>query len=473
MNALPTLRSLPSFAYLVLIGLVLTGTAGLYHPTGLLLLLLGLAIFFLALLPRFQKGSPVLSPRTSTLLFLLGTFGFCALMAWQPNIFYPQSQLLYSYFQAVLQLIALLLGAQLLVLFRLPLSETACFRWFLVLLSAFFYARFFVLSLSPAPYIDVFTTCSLAADYLLGGFNPYSQEYPDIYNGAYNQAASAQYGAAYNYVTCMQYGPIYLYLATPFRLLHDIRLASIASDALTMGALWRIGVFLQWNTLTRSALLILWLAFPVSLYVLEQSWIDPLLVAALAWSFCFLLENKWTALGVVLGIACGIKHYGAVAAFLVLLHLAKKGGFKSAAKTAGIAAAVFIAAQLPFLLVDAHALIQSTWTNFLTTPPRQDALTLWAWVWNSFNIPPLKGQTLVLSAILICLILWRLWRSAPSLNNLTSALILTFSVLFLFGYQAFCNYYYLLAFFVFLDLVFSLSPASAKKDPGSPDHAAA
>lgn len=449
MNALLTPRSLPALCYFILIGFVLAGTCGLYQPWAVLALCLGATVFAFTLLARCQKKSPLLPLQGSSMIFFLCILVLFAVMAWQPNILYPQSRLLYLYFQAALRGVGLLLILFFLIQMRRPLSEKSAFRWLVVLLCGFLYVRLLVLSISPTPFIDVYTSGSLGADYLLNGLNPYSQSYPDIYGGAYS------------YNNGFFYGPVYLYLITPFRLLHDIRLASIAADAVTLAAIWRLGSHCRWNSLTRTVLILLWLAFPVSFFVLEQSWVDPLMVAALAWSFCFLLEKKIRTLGFVLGITCGIKHYGAVPAFFILLYLAQTCGFKTAFKAGFLAAGVFIGAQVPFLLLDAHALIQSTWTNVLDTPPRPDALTLWAWIWSSFGLPPAKSGTLAVSGVLIILVAWKFWRSEPALDNLTRALVLAFSILFLLGYQAFCNYYYLLAFLVFLDLVFSLSPSDS------------
>jgi hypothetical protein len=336
-------------------------------------------------------------------------------------------------------------------------------KWVLIsgygMVALLFLARIFVVRSAPAPFIDVFTIDTAAADFLMRGLNPYSQSYPDIYHGAYD------------YLPGYTYWPAVLYWQTFSRALFgDIRYGYIIADLATAWSLRSIVSDLNWNKGMRAMAPLLWFCFPVALFVLDESWVDVPMVAFAALFLAFALKDRTTLAGISLGLFCATKQYSfffAIFAGLFVLWQNRQPGWRNwrwkpfrtlVASTIGIMLLMFV----PFLVWDWGGFYFNTVSSVIHQNVRLDALSFVSafiqlrWFTMSFE------QSLLLYglALLVSIIVLYFCSGTKNLRTIGFGATLTYGTTFLFGKTAFCNYYYLLAFFVLA--YFAMKPESSE-----------
>jgi hypothetical protein len=336
-----------------------------------------------------------------------------------------------------------------------------------------FAAMIYTLRAVPQPFIDVFVANSLGADYFLQGLNPYTGKYPDIYRGYYD------------YVPGYVYWPGVLYLQTLAKTVFgDVRYATIIAELVTVLSLRRILKVLKWDPLFRNIVPIVWLSFPVSFFVLQQAWVDPLLICMAALFVLFLLENKMIFAGIALGYFCGIKQYSVFFGFLASAYVLfrsktdqqegarlkepKSWNWKEFNQLLLISALVFFALVLPFALWDWEGFYFNTVHMPLSQKMRMDSLSLVAgFARAGITVSGMQSAMIYLLAVLSSLY-WIATKSRVNqLQTFTAGLIVTYGATFLFGKQAFCNYYYLLSFFVLLNLFVRSAPTRSPSGRGA------
>lgn len=433
-------------AYIVL-GLVVVITGGFFWALPLMALaavFIGLTAVCLAWRPSAgREGFP-----TVLRVGLAVVLAICGVALWiSPSLVYPtatqwakpmewaQSALLASTFLVVV-------GS---VLSRGATPDAASFArltWAGAALAAVSLValRLFTLWIDPAPRIDVFVTNTLACDHLLAGKNPYSATYPDVYRGAYQHQPG------------FFYWPGVVYALAPFRgLLGDIRYGTLAADVLAAGLLVVAARRYRWPPLEAALLGLLWLAMPVSLLVLEQAWIDPLLVTGIGLLAAALGSRWWIAAGIAAGWIAATKQYGGLVGLVTLVHLLavdRRAGWKMLAS----AAATWMLLVLPLALGDLEAFYRNTLSVYASAGVRDDSLALPALAHRlGWKIPAWYGS-LVGGGACVALLAWcAIGRSRGNdLRDWSAALACGYGLLFLFGKFAFCNYYYLVAFFLLL-----------------------
>jgi hypothetical protein len=309
-------------------------------------------------------------------------------------------------------------------------------------------ARIFTIRSAPSPFIDVFTIDTAAADFLVRGLNPYSQHYPDIYGGAYD------YAPGYTY------WPAVMYWQTISReLFGDIRYGYVIADLATAWSIRSILVDFKWAKIQAGVLALLWLAFPVSFFVLDESWVDVPFVACAALFLAFAVKRRWIWAGVFLGLFCSIKQYAVFfavfGALYVLWQEKPRWNWTGFFKVIGAAFSVMAVMFVPFMIWDWDGFYSDSVRSVLDQKIRWDALS-WVpalirlhWLDISFSDSLiLYGVTFVASIG----VLFKFSRR-EDLRALGFSLVLTYGVTFLFGKTAFCNYYYLLAFFMLIYFV--------------------
>ena len=303
---------------------------------------------------------------------------------------------------------------------------------------------------SPHPVIDVFTSNTAGADHLLAGRNPYSQTYDDIYRGHYD------------YPPGIPYFPATLEWMAPFRgLLGDIRYGLLASTVLSALALAWATSRAGRVTLLPPALGALWLAFPVSLFVLEQSWVDPILAMATGVMAVALQSRRYLFAGLLLGFACAVKQPALLIAVPTLAWVLGAGGKRAGAMMVGGAFVAFALLVGPLLATEPEGFLRMT----LRVPLSQAAR-------DSFTLVSLGAQigiggaarigALIAAAATIAIAVFAFvqGRGRQRLADWANLVFATHVFAFLFGKQAFCNYYALAAYFLLLAIGLGTEPAS-------------
>jgi hypothetical protein len=297
---------------------------------------------------------------------------------------------------------------------------------------------------SPQPAIDVFTITTAALDHLAAGRNPYPQAYLDIYGGRYGYAASPNYW------------PGLFYALLPFRVLAgDFRFGLVAANALCAWLLARLAGASDDFSGAGARDALLWLSFPISFFVLEQAWIDSLLILALAGIAHGLTRRRWAVAGLSAGFLLGTKQYGLIAAWITLWYVWRAGGPKPALRFGAFAAAVFGVCVIPFLLWDPQSFLLNSVRIYLEQPLRADSLSWPTFFLRELHWVPPGGLRSALGvagfALLIPLALLNR-RPQPRPADWAAALALAYAWTFLEMKNAFCNYYYLIAFLLVLTL---------------------
>lgn len=319
-------------------------------------------------------------------------------------------------------------------------------------------ARILVLWISPNPPIDVFATATSAADHFLAGRNPYLQEYADIYEGRFD------------YPPAMVYWPLVLYVESLGRALAgDIRVGFIAAEAALAWALARLLGEAGWSLRDRLWAILAWSVFPVASLVLEYAWIDPLLTTALALALVALRRERPLILGLCLGAAVAAKQYGAFGALIFAPVIVRQLGVRGLLKTAAAGAAVLLVTLGPFLVVSRAAFLNMTMTIPAAVGIRLNSLSLLVPVAEHLTGPwPVRVSVGAPLAAMVGIMAW-LWRRpaspsfpASSSSALLSGLAIVYGATFLFGKQAYCNYFHMLTWFIFASASLAARPAAGR-----------
>ena len=313
--------------------------------------------------------------------------------------------------------------------------------------------RVLVLTISPSPHIDVWTSSQRAVDYFLDGKNPYTQSYADIYNGKYD------------YFPSFPYLPAYLYWATLgvflFKKAHDVRVSLLAAELITAAFIGGIARQQKLPPLTAMLLVVTWLSFPVDLFILEQAWIDELLLVAFAGAVWALASRRFVVAGIFLGVACATKQYAVLGVSFFAVYAWRNGGLRGLVRlglATGLVAAAFM---LPFALANFAQFTKYTLMSWGGALPRPDSLSFAAY-WAHKQAPVgddelravYKPFALVSGVVWLGLLGWLASRKRPTMRELLIATGSATGLLLLVAKQAFCNYYYFMSFFIFAAMMF-------------------
>lgn len=435
------------------LGFIMHQTRGLYHPGGVL----GLAAAVAGLAGVFLKGGAAgwgrASGRVCRLVLLLGLAASCALLFFQPSLVYVRMVGWLPSF--TLALAAAVAGSFLGIAHELaPKAGLARASWMglIVVGIALVAARVFVILIAPVASIDVWVYNSMGCDYLAAGKNPYSILYPDIYHGKW----------PYSPYNC--YPPGYLLCALPFKIcLGDVRYAHVFGDlvaAVSLCLLARKQAVSERNSLLLG---LVWLAAPVSLYIINQSLVDPMVSTWTGLFFLAMAWRRWFFAAVALGILCTIKQYAFVIGLGTLpwlvANVPRRQWLSSCAVVAGTAAVIV----LPFALTDWPGFFTSVIQTVAKFPLRLDASNLNSFIANEFEFRLPSFVSSGLTLISLSGGLWWLWkRPVLRLADAAGYVVLCFGVIFLFGPQASCNYYHLLSYFILLAL--ALNGSATRRD---------
>jgi hypothetical protein len=331
------------------------------------------------------------------------------------------------YYRAVLAVVSLALGGAVWAAFLRRESRPVGWRaFFFAGALAGFGLRLWMLRVSPAPVIDVFVEFQESARHLLAGLNPYTVPVSDVYQG------TQDYGYR---LLGYAYLPANLYLQTAaYALTGDFRYGCIAAEAVVALALYRVA-----GPGRRVAMLavLLFVFHPRGLFVIEQGWTEPFIAGAFA-LFLWLRERRPASLGpaAAYGYMLSLKQY--LVYFVLHLFMIERRG-----KALAIAAVTGALTCVPFLVWDPPSFLTYAVKFQLETPFRPDGLTVVSLLHRLLGLT--AGKWLAgLVGLCVAAFTYRRFQPLGLVGYLLSVTLTTFSI-FLFGSQAFCNYYYLVS----------------------------
>lgn len=298
---------------------------------------------------------------------------------------------------------------------------------------------------SPEPIIDVWSWRKEAPHYLINGMNPYGADYPDVYATerakSYNLFDPMSTGSSRELPT---YPPLPIYLSAPFAAIGlDVRYADVCCDVLAAAMLY----FAGWTMRNRPVGIIaagIYLGFPLSARVVEQSWYEPML-AALFGAGLVLLKRGYRIGSFLVGLGLVGKQFGLMLA--PSTALACRRDRRSFAVGLGVAALLTIGV---FLIWDAHWFLKIILFNHLGLKPRPDSLTLASLIYQEWG-SHISSKYLWMGMIVICgYIAWR----TPNCPVVGAAWIgMSLFVFCLFNIQANFNYYYFCVYLLLMGIV--------------------
>lgn len=300
--------------------------------------------------------------------------------------------------------------------------------------------RVIVILLSPNPIIDVFHTTQLAEQFFWEGKNPYSFLYPDVYAGASGYPAGFLYPPG-----------VLIYLAPFYKIFGDIRYGLLCADLLIS---FSLGFWLRKSKLGSRLMPLLWLSFPVSLLILEQAWVDTLLIQWGLLLFLALEGRKFKLMSICLGVLLLTKQYAVLVIPFTWLYLKQNGvELKTRLKLALITAVTGVLIVLPFMVTDFGGVINSLVLMPLRQNIRFDSFSLVSLLHHELQFD-LSSLAILMTSLmgLMFSVLIATKKSSFTKRDWAYFNVLAFGIIFFISKQAFCNYYQWLAFFILLHL---------------------
>lgn len=409
---------------------------GFYFIPGLLIIIISLAfllIFQTKIIRKFESND-----RLDFLPFVLIVFVSLS-FAFYGGIYQKENfDLIFA--SKILLAIAIFIS----LLYTVNLSyflETIYKVRFFSLLAIAFFIKVSVLITSPTPYVDVFTIQKIAPVALLKGFNPYSIVYPKLYPDEEHDVYS--------------YGPGVILLDLPSVLLtgdprFTMVFAEFGTALLLFLMLKKLGPSLLSTTRVHEIIPLVYLFNPRSLFILEQAWVDPLIIFLITLFFYLLFSHKRKFISfLVLGVAIATKQY---AVFLIPFLL--KGKILKLRDLIVVGCAFFMLTG-PFLFWNAKDFIRDTVLfNTFIQGSRYDSLSLNSLFYElSGKDIPVYIVVLIEFLVLIYLFMHQKEKNLSSALIATSTLALTTFAIYRLS---FIHYYYFAGSLLFLGIVFSL-----------------
>lgn len=309
--------------------------------------------------------------------------------------------------------------------------------------------------------IDVLTFQEVGAERLLSGVNPYVSGYPNPYPpGLAAELYAPELVSGEVLLTGFPYPPLSLALSTLGFVAGDVRLVHLAGFVVAGVVLVVVGRDHWWS---RAGGIML-LTTPTGLFVVQQSWTEPLVVVALATAAVLLVRSRDVAGTVALGALVAAKQYALILAVPLLAGIARDGGPR-AARTALGAGGVAAAVTLPFALWNPPAFVDSLVRLHLAQPFRPDALSIPAFLMVRTGMDVDGDVLLVVTATAVVLATWlsvRVARHGWWNASVGSGIVMLAFVLF--AKQAHANYYLVVVAAACLGLALLGRPSATDQD---------
>lgn len=307
---------------------------------------------------------------------------------------------------------------------------------------------------SPNPHIDVWVYAKLGADHVLSGESPYGKHYPDLYNGAYD--------LTHGFV----YWPVHTILFSINKFfVSDVRWVLVIAHLLSLRMIFKFSKELQYSETQALIHSILWAAFPVTFFVIENSWVDVMSITLLVAHSMALFKGRIKTAGFLLGLIVASKQYMVFFPIFGLIYVVKKFDWKQGISYTCYSLLSAIIVFAPFLIWSFDEFIKDTFLDLMTLGARDDALSWVAYFikHHNFTIPG-KYTGIAYIASFIGLIIVSARQRITSLNTYHFSSIVMYSVVFLLGKQAFCNYYYMLSIVVLMFAMYFYSESNGSNN---------
>lgn len=362
----------------------------------------------------------------------IAAWGICiGVIVWQveqnlndiPMASFSDPWVMFLYHSVALPIMAIaVLGAMLLQRARKVLI--------LVLLIAHFVTGVYLLHNARDPHSDVLVVGRIACRAMLNGQDPYTIDFPDIYDTNPNGPhASYPPGSVIN--GRVQYGYAYMPLSFAFAMIGhvfggDFRLGNLLALTAAGGFLAYCGGGLAVGA---AGLLLL---SPKAYFVISFGDPEPVVILCLA-AVVFLHRRRFPGLAASLGLLIVSKQYMPLA--LLAMPLLIRRNLVATYCKAAVAAAVV---TLPLVLWNVQAFWHSAVELQLRLPFHADALNWAAWWVQSGHAAPPQWLPFVAALIALAIAMWL----APR-NSAGFAIVVALAFLAFFGLakQAYCHYY--------------------------------
>lgn len=288
---------------------------------------------------------------------------------------------------------------------------------------------------SPKPYIDVFEILTRGSQELLKGKNPYQINYQELYPGIPSNVFGYLPG-------------IFIFTVPAQLLFHDVRFAMIFAQLITVFLLLK----LISNRTIRQLLVLIFLFNPLSCFIIEQSWVEPI-INMLIISFVYLiLKGKSYKAALILGLFLASKQFN----YITLLPLTRLlGSFNK--KLAIVGLSVFLLILTPFFLWSKSDFIYDTVKYQYQFYLQMASSTFTRNMHSGLSLNSLyymfTGKDVSFYLTIIILLIVYLWLYfSKTKNPYWFTLSISFWLLsfFLFNRTAFLNHYYQISFLILL-----------------------
>lgn len=308
---------------------------------------------------------------------------------------------------------------------------------FIYLLVLAFALRLAIVFYSPAPIIDIFYVTNGAVDSLVKKQDPYAVSYYNVYH-----RSNSQDNDTYSYL------PATIFFNLPFRIIFgDVRFGYILAQILIVFFIYKLFKLKNIPQKIIEFCILLFLFLPISLFVLEQTWIESILMLFLyffIWAYYF---NKQTLIYFILGVILSLKQ----TLFPLVIFIFKVNFLKNYKKLFWTILTIAIF-YLPFLFWNFNAMYHNTFIALVKYKPLSFSLSFNILYGKIFGYEAPSFLNFIFLIIFLIFLLFRVKRNLISIINAFNVFLLT-AFMIHFGLP---NYFFFISSCVVLLIILCL-----------------
>jgi len=409
-------------------------TKGYYSFGGIILILLSLALLLAQILNKDIKLSFKVNKTSFYQSVKLSVFMSLCLALILYGGLYQELPILITLSKIILSFAILLYLFSFLEKPKQKLFKLFYQKRYFVLFSFSLLLRLLMVISSPSPIIDVWDKLMIASQGVLEGKNPYHLTFSQIYPGVVPSGFGHLPG-------------LFIFFSPAVLIFGDVRFVYVFSDLLFIYLLVRLVKLKKDKILYDFGLLYLY--NPVSLFVLEQSWLEPFMLSALFSFFAFTILRKRKLRLFALTIFLSTKVYNC----LIIPLLFK---FKKINKREIILSFLLtLVIALPFFIADPKEFLYDTFLNIFrkgyNSAPINIALTFRNFLKDFFNLYYGTLTALIISSAIPLITYF--WAKVNNFNKLFLSTAFLYLGFVFFNFQAFCNYFFFISSLIIFSLI--------------------